>query len=153
MDALNMLMEDHRKVADLFERAEQTEEEQKKHRLFEQISTALEMHMHIEETALYPALEQHEELQDISREAVEEHRQVKTLIREITNLTDGSEKFDAKLKVMKENIEHHVEEEETEMFPQMRATLAAEELEEIGQALKTARASYQKTSKASGGRK
>lgn len=153
MDALDMLIKDHRQVAEWFEQAEKTEDEKKKHRLFEQISTALELHMHIEETALYPALEQHEEFQDLSREAVEEHRQVKTLIREIANLTDGSEKFDAKLKVMKENIEHHVEEEETQMFPQMRGALATEEIEQIGQELKTARADFQKTSKASAGRK
>lgn len=153
MDALNMLIEDHRKVAGLFEQAEKTEDEKKKRSLFEQISTALGMHMHIEETALYPTLEQHEELQDISREAVEEHKQVKTLLREITNLADGSDKFDAKLTVMKENIEHHVEEEETEMFPKMRKTLSTDELEEIGEALITARADYQKTAKASGGRR
>jgi hemerythrin superfamily protein len=153
MDALDMLIKDHRQVADLFEKAEQTEQEQQKRRLFEQISTALEMHMHIEETALYPALEKHEEFKDLSKEAVEEHRQVKTLIREISNLSDGSEKFEAKLKVMQENIEHHVEEEENEMFPQMRDTLATEEFEEISQALKTARAEYQKSAKASSGRK
>ena len=153
MNALDMLIKDHRQVADWFKQAEQTEDEKKKQRLFEQISTALGMHMHIEETALYPALEQHEELQDISREAVEEHRQVKTLIREINNLSDDSEKFDAKFKVMQENIEHHVEEEEKEMFPQMRETLTTEELEEIGQALMTARTEYQQTSKASAGRK
>lgn len=153
MDALDILIKDHRQVAALFEQAEETEDKKKKQRLFEQISTALGMHMHIEETALYPTLEQHEEFEDISREAVEEHRQVKTLIREINNLSEDSEKFDAKLKVMQENIEHHVEEEEKEMFPQMRKQLSTEELEEISQALITARADYQQTAKAGAGRK
>lgn len=153
MDALDMLMEDHRQVEELFAQAEQTEDEKKKQRIFEQISTALTMHMHVEETALYPALEQHEELKDLALEANEEHRQVKTLMREIENLADGSERFDAKLKVMQENIEHHVEEEETEMFPQMRETLPAEEMEQIGQEMKAAKAEFQKSSKARAGRK
>lgn len=147
MDALDMLMEDHRQVAELFAQAEQTEDEKKKKRLFEQISTALTMHMHVEETALYPALEQHEELKDLALEANEEHRQVKTLMREIANLADGSEIFEAKLKVMKENIEHHVEEEENEMFPQMRDSLSEEEFEQISQEITTAKADFQKTSK------
>ncbi len=139
MDALEMLKEDHRKVAKLFEQVEATEDEKQHEKLFEQIKTELETHTHIEETALYPALEKHEELKDITLEAYEEHKQVKTLIREIERLSEGSERFDAKLKVMGENVEHHVQEEENEMFPKVRKIFSTGELARIGQELEAAR--------------
>jgi hypothetical protein len=76
-------------------------------------------------------------------EAYEEHRQVKTLIREIEGLVDGSEKFDAKLKVMQENVEHHAEEEEAgKMFPQVRHLVDQGQLEQLGQELEAAKKEY-----------
>ncbi|MEO6723854.1 MAG: hemerythrin domain-containing protein, partial [Blastocatellia bacterium] len=83
------------------------------------------------------------------------HKQVKTLLREISNLTDGSEKFDAKLKVMKENVEHHVEEEENEMFPQVEQFLDETQLEELGQKMEEEKNKFgkQQRSASSGGRK
>ena len=95
----------------------ETESEQPHWKLFEKIKTELEVHTHIEETVFYPKIRQHEELKDMVLEALEEHKQVKTLIREIGGLVEDSEKLSAKLTVMGENVEHHVEEEETEMFP------------------------------------
>src|SRR5262245_10741245 len=113
MDALDLLKEDHAKVADLFEQLETVgEDQQGKKKLFQQIKTDLETHTFIEESVFYPALEKHEELRDIVNESYEEHRQVKNLLTEISELVDGSEKFDAKCTVLKENVEHHVEEEE-----------------------------------------
>jgi hemerythrin superfamily protein len=144
MNALELLKEDHQKVSSLFEQAEVTEKEQQKKRLFEQIATELETHTHIEETIFYPALKEHEELQDLVAEAFEEHKQVKTLIREMNNLTDGSEKFDAKLKVMMENVEHHVEEEENEMFPQVEQFFDESQLEQLGQQMQAAKKEFGK---------
>ncbi len=135
MNALELLHQDHEKVSALFEKAEATENEKQKQTLFKQIASELEMHTHIEETVFYPAIRENEELKDLVLEAFEEHRQVKNLIREINNLTDGSEKFDAKLKVMKENVEHHVEEEESEMFPLVEQIMNKSELEELGAAM------------------
>ena len=132
MNALELLKQDHRKVSELFDKVEATESEKEHERLFEQIRTELETHTHIEETVLYPAFQKHEELKDIVLEAYEEHKQVKTLIREIGRLSDGSERFDAKLKVMGENVEHHVEEEENEMFPKVKQLFSGEELEQLG---------------------
>ena len=146
MDALELLKQDHRKVADLFKQVEATEDEKKHQQLFEQIKTELETHTHIEETILYPAWEQHEELKDITLEAYEEHKQVKTLLREIDRLAEGSERFDAKLKVMGENVEHHVEEEEKEMFPKVKKIYDKEQLEQLGQELEAAKKEFQKGS-------
>src|SRR5256885_15748678 len=106
MNALELLKKDHQKVSGLFKQVEATEDEKQHERLFEQIKTELETHTHIEETVFYPALQKQEELKDLVLEALEEHKQVKTLIREIERLSDGSERFDAKLKVMGENVEH-----------------------------------------------
>jgi len=149
MNALEILKQDHQKVSELFDKVEATESEKEHERLFEQIKTELETHTHIEETVLYPAFEAHEELKDMVLEAYEEHKQVKTLIREIGRLADGSEKFDAKLKVMGENVEHHVEEEENEMFPKVQQLFSGEELEQLGQELEAARKEFRKTQRAS----
>src|SRR6476620_7149040 len=100
MDALELLKQDHRKVAELFEEVEATEDIEEHRQLFEQIRTELETHTHIEETVIYPAFEEHDELKDLTLEAYEEHKQVKTLIREIAALSDDSELFDAKLTVL-----------------------------------------------------
>ena len=73
-------------------------------------------------------------------ESLEEHKQVKTLLREMENLTADSEKFEPKLKVLMENVEHHAEEEEEEkMFPKVRKLMNAETLEQLGQELEAAK--------------
>ncbi len=144
MDALELLKQDHRKVAELFKQVEATKDEKKHKQLFQQIKTALEAHTHIEETILYPAFEQHEELKDLTLEAYEEHKQVKTLLREITALSEGSERFDAKLTVMGEDVEHHVKEEETEMFPKAKKHYSKEQLAELGQKMEAAKQAFTK---------
>jgi len=147
MNAVELLKADHQKVSELFEQAENTENEKQKEKLFEQIKNELETHTHIEETIFYPAVQPHEELKDMVLEAFEEHKQVKTLLREISNLADGSEKFDAKLKVMKENVEHHVEEEESEMFPKVEQIFSDQKLEELGQEMAAEKKNFSKQSK------
>jgi iron-sulfur cluster repair protein YtfE (RIC family) len=146
MDALELLKQDHEKVADLFEEADDSDDQPQKERIFEKIKTELETHTYIEETVFYPALEKHEDLKELVKEAYEEHRQVKTLLTEITGLVAGSEKFDAKLKVMKENVEHHVEEEENEMFPKVRRVLDDKKLETLGRELAAAKQDGRKRS-------
>jgi iron-sulfur cluster repair protein YtfE (RIC family) len=148
MNILESLKTDHEKVAELFAKVEATESEKQHQQLFEKIKTELEMHTQIEETILYPVLEKHEELKDMVLEAFEEHKQVKTLIREISALVDGSEKFDAKLKVMGENIEHHVGEEEKEMFPKVEKLISQQQLESMGKEMETMKKASGKSSQA-----
>ena len=140
MDALELLKKDHRKVKDLFEEAEGTEDEKEKRKLFDEIQTELETHARIEETVFYPAMEKREELKDMVLESIEEHKQVKTLLREMDNLKADSEKFEPKLKVLMENVEHHAEEEEEgKMFPKVRQIFSQQELESLGQELEAAK--------------
>jgi hemerythrin superfamily protein len=140
MDALELLKEDHQKVKELFEEAEAAEDQKEKTRIFSEIQTELETHARIEETVFYPAMEKHEELKDMVLESIEEHKQVKTLLKEIDNLKADSEKFEPKLAVLMENVEHHAEEEEEgKMFPKVRQIFSKEELEELGQELEAAK--------------
>ena len=80
MDALELLKQDHQKVKELFEQAEAMEEGKEQKQIFDQIKRELETHARIEESIFYPAMEKHEELKDMVLEAIEEHKQVKTLL-------------------------------------------------------------------------
>jgi hemerythrin superfamily protein len=140
MDALELLKKDHQAVKDLFKRAETNKDEKQQKRLFEQIKTELETHTRIEETIFYPAMAERDELKDMVLESLEEHKQVKTLLREMENLTSNSEKFEPKLKVLMENVEHHAEEEEEgNMFPKVRKLFNKSELEKLGEQLEAAK--------------
>ena len=139
MNALELLKTDHQKVKELFKKAEGANAARQK-QLFEQIKKELETHTHIEEMVFYPAVRQTEELEKMVLESLEEHKQVKTLLREMENLTSDSEKFEPKLKVLMENVEHHAEEEEEgKMFPKVRKVMNAEKLERLGQELEAAK--------------
>ncbi len=134
MNAFELLKEDHERVAAIFEKLEPTTERARKTReeLFDKLKAELQRHTQIEEQIFYPALEQEEETRDITLEGIEEHRIVKTLLEEMEAMPVDSEEWTAKLSVLKENVEHHVEEEESEMFPKARKALAKEKIEELG---------------------
>src|SRR5512141_1381303 len=133
MDALELLKTEHKKVKELFKKAKGNKNARQQKQLFEQIKTELETHTHIEETVFYPAVAKNEELKDMVLKSLEEHKQVKTLLREMESLSADSEKFEPKLKVLMENVEHHaVEEEEGKMFPKIRKLMNAESLEKLG---------------------
>jgi hemerythrin superfamily protein len=140
MDALELLKQDHAKVKELLEKAESAEPGKERIAIFEKIKTELETHARIEENVFYPAVQKNEELKDMVLESMEEHKQVKTLLREMDNLSKDSEKFEPKLKVLKENVEHHAEEEEEgKMFPKVRKLFSATELQELGAELEAAK--------------
>jgi hemerythrin-like domain-containing protein len=134
MNAFNLLKADHRKVAELFQRLERTSGKRKLD-VFKQIKEELDLHAHIEEKIFYPALEEPSETSDIVLEAYEEHKQVKTLLRELGRARNANEEWQAKAKVLQENVEHHVDEEENELFKKAGAALSAEEIEELGERL------------------
>lgn len=120
-------------------------ERMNKEQLFEEIRHELEVHTQIEETMRYPALQKREELKDRVLEAIEEHRQVKMLLRESNRLSEGSEKLDAKVKVMSEDGEHHVKEEENEMFSKVREIYSQEQFDKLGQQLTEAKQEFGQT--------
>ena len=146
MNAFQLLKEDHKKVAGIFEKLEPTTERGVKTReeLFTQLKGELDVHAKIEETIFYPALRDADETHDIILEGYEEHKVVKTLLAELDTLPKDDEKWGAKLKVLQENVEHHVEEEEGEMFKSARKVLSAEQAEELGLRLEAAKKEQKK---------
>ena len=132
MDAFNLLKADHRKVEELFEQLESARG-QAKMRVFEEIKAELELHTHIEETVFYPALEKPKQTHDLTLEAYEEHDVVKKLLQELSRAKTANEEWEAKAKVLQENVEHHVEEEEGELFPKAEAALSEEQIETLGE--------------------
>ena len=150
MNAIELLKTDHDKVEELFEQVKANEGGDNT-AVFEQIKKELDMHTHIEETIFYPRLieEGDEELKSIVLEGIEEHRQAKMFLRELSELAQDSEKFDPKLKVLMEDVEHHVQEEEGEMFPLVEDQFDEAVLEELGAEMEAEKASG-KSSSASG---
>ena len=134
MDAITMLKTDHDKVKRLLADLETTTERGVKTRaeLFSTIKGELTVHEIIEEEIFYPALKSHPKAQDIVLEGYEEHHVVDLLMRELEDLDVNDETWGAKAIVMKENIEHHIEEEEGDMFKQARQVFDRQELEDLG---------------------
>jgi hemerythrin superfamily protein len=140
MDALELLKQDHQKVKKLLTSATETEDKKEQKRLFREIRTELETHARIEETIFYPAVQEHKELASMVFESIEEHRQVKTLLRELSRVTPGGDKFKAKLKVLNDDVKHHAEEEEEgKMFPKVRNSFNSKELEALGREMEAAK--------------
>ena len=141
MNAFTLLKADHKKVAGILEKLDSTTERGVKTReeLFAQLKTELDVHARIEETIFYPAIKEADETRDITLEALEEHRLVKQLLGELQTMGKDEEQWTAKFTVLKEQIEHHVEEEEGEMFPKARKVLGEEKAETLGASMEAAK--------------
>jgi hypothetical protein len=134
MNALELLKADHDKVKKLLTEGDETTERAEKTRteLFATIKRELTIHEEIEEKIFYPALRDHPKAKDIVLEAYEEHNVVDMVMRELEQTDVTDETWAAKFTVMKENLEHHIEEEEGEMFKQARSVFEPSELTELG---------------------
>jgi len=146
MNAITMLTNDHRAVKKLLSELESTTERGIKTReeLFAQIKAELTVHEIIEEEIFYPALKEHPKAKDIVLEAYEEHNVVDTLMGELSAMPVDDERWGAKAKVMQENVEHHIEEEEGEMFKKARQVFDEAELEELGDRMARRRVSAER---------
>jgi hemerythrin superfamily protein len=135
-DAIALLKTDHATVKQLFEQEEKLKkrDSEKQAGTFSQIKDALEVHATIEEEIFYPAVKKarSEHVKDEVREGYEEHKQIKTLLAEIASITPADETYDMKMKVLKEDVEHHVKDEEGEMFPDAKKFLGESRLVELG---------------------
>ena len=143
MDAIELLKKDHDEVRALFEQfrqAGEAEDMDRMKQLQKQIFSELETHTRIEEDIFYPAVKDtdDEELVENVDEGVQEHHVVKVLMREIEDVS-GDDTFQAKMKVLMENVEHHADEEEEEMFPDVRQQFDQARLAELGQEMEAAR--------------
>jgi len=148
MNAIELLKEDHDKVDKLFQTVKANEDGD--HRdTFEKIKAELEVHTHIEETIFYPKIKEEgdEELKKIVLEGVEEHHQVKMFLRELSGLVEDSEKFQPKLKVLMEDVSHHVMEEEGQMFPMIQEQFDEQALEMLGDEMEKEKKAFGKSTK------
>jgi hemerythrin-like domain-containing protein len=100
--------------------------------------------MHIEEKIFYPRLKKEAALKDITLEGIEEHHQSKMFIKEIPRLPEKNERFEPKLKVLMEDIRHHVKEEEREMFPKAQTILSIPEMDELGAEMEAEKKKFKK---------
>jgi hemerythrin superfamily protein len=134
-DALQLLIADHREVSDLFEQFENLGDRAKasKQKIVQKVCKALLVHTQIEEEILYPRVREIKELEDQIDEAIVEHAAAKDLIRQLHDMDPEDDLYDAKVKVLSEEIDHHVEEEEKEMFPKIRKSDL--DLDALGQEL------------------
>lgn len=149
-DAIALLKQDHRTVEELFEKFEKASGTERKRKLAEEICLELSVHAEIEEEIFYPACEGKVD-EDLLKESYVEHDGAKVLIAEIINGGPSDEFYDAKVKVLSEEIEHHVEEEEKRMeglFAQARK--AGLDMDALGEELAARKSELTEQFKASG---
>jgi hemerythrin superfamily protein len=135
MKATDLLKKQHRMVEKLFKQAEKAQEPRQRRQLVGQIVEALKLHTQIEEEVFYPAVRElgTSKAEEMIDEAFEEHHVVDLVLAELPEVDPEDERFEAKITVLSELVEHHVEEEEKEMFPLAEKKLGAERIKELGQ--------------------
>ena len=143
MDAITLLTTDHDKVRGLFDQfrtAKDAEDMDRMRSLQQEIFSELETHTRIEEDIFYPAVREldEDEMTETVAEGIQEHHVVKVLMREIDDVS-GEETFESKMTVLIENVEHHADEEEKELFPELREKMSQARLEELGAEMEAAR--------------
>jgi hemerythrin superfamily protein len=142
MDAISMLKADHKSVEQLFKRFEKAGDRAhvEKRQLVDRMIEELSQHAAIEEQLFYPvARATVPKTEDVALESLEEHHVVKWVLSELDGMNPRAERFDAKVSVLIENVRHHVKEEEGTLFPMMRDELGRSALNELGEALESAR--------------
>lgn len=130
MDAVSMLKQDHSKVKQLFQQFEEAEDSNTKRQIAQEAIKELKVHAALEEEVFYPAARQEIDEEEKIDEAVEEHHVAKLLIAELSKMRPTDERFDAKFKVLAESVKHHIEEEESEMLPEVEGELDTDSLGE-----------------------
>lgn len=130
---LDTLHQQHEMVKQMFEKIESSEDNAEKEKLFMELKNNLVPHMKGEEKLFYPFLEDKEESKDDVFHGYEEHHAAKLFIKELEGMSPSGERWDAKVGVLKDMVEHHVESEEGKIFKYARKALSEKQLQEIGE--------------------
>jgi hemerythrin superfamily protein len=136
MDAIELLRSQHREVEDLFSRTDKAKASEPKRKLFEKIADKLAIHAAIEEHQFYPAV-MARRTEDILLESLEEHLGIKRVIADLLKIDGADETFEAKVTVLKELVQHHVKEEEADLFPKVKKVLDRDELVKLAKSMKS----------------
>src|SRR5207253_9555435 len=130
MDAIQLLKDDHKKVEKIFSDLENKRDDRRT--LFPELDRELTIHAEIEEKIFYPATKEAEPTRDLVLESIEEHKQIKMVLSDLEKTDNTTEVWGAALKVLKEDVMHHVGEEENELFPKVKKVLSKQQLEDLG---------------------
>jgi iron-sulfur cluster repair protein YtfE (RIC family) len=134
LNALELIKSDHERIKKMFAQALDADEPAARSELLQRIRAELMAHERMEEDIFYPALRSaSEKAKDIVLEGYEEHHVIDLILDEMFEVPEDTEQWHAKLKVLHENLEHHIEEEEEEMFSRAKKAMSRETLEELGQ--------------------
>jgi hemerythrin superfamily protein len=142
MDAIGLLKEDHEKVRKLFKQLDKATGP-RRDELFATLTRELELHTTVEERYLYPVMDRVKSAHELVQESYQEHHQVDVVIAEMQGLQPDGDAWQAKLAVLREDVEHHADEEEKELFPAVRKELGKRELEEMGRGIEQMKAQAQ----------
>jgi len=132
MDALDLIKQDHKRLKKLLKETLEAETSQRETRM-DHLRTELVAHERMEEEVLYPRLREESKAREEVLEGYEEHHVADVILDELLDLPPENDLWKAKVKVLKENVEHHMDEEETELFKKARAVLEKDELEQMGE--------------------
>jgi|SRR5579871_4827329 len=134
MDAVTLLRNDHRAVEKLFKAFEKAKDSATKGQVVSEMITELSVHAVIEEQVFYPEVSREVDgARPMILESLEEHHIVKWVLSELEAMSADDERFEAKATVLIENVRHHVQEEEQELFPQVRDAMGRKRLSEMGE--------------------
>jgi iron-sulfur cluster repair protein YtfE (RIC family) len=147
MDVLEFLTDEHDEAKAVFKKLEKAEGAEAS-RLFDRLKSMLSLHEELEETYFYPQLKQEETAKELILEGYQEHHVMDVLIDEISKLKPSAEEWEPKIKVLQENTEHHIEEEEDELFPKVRKIWDADKRLRVGRQMQEMKAKRQKEQKA-----
>jgi hemerythrin superfamily protein len=131
INALEALALDHEKISDLFDRLHEADQLKEKQDIFEVLREELVSHSHLEETGFYPVLREDPEFDDIVATSLTDHQRIREMLTEV-DASDDEVDFDARLDELLEWVDQHVDQEENELFPKVRARLPEQKLEEMG---------------------
>jgi hemerythrin superfamily protein len=145
-NAIELLMSDHRKVEALFEEFEKSKRDEKRERIVQEICKELTLHADLEESEFYPLVQKTlKDTADMIDEARVEHSSLRWLIKQLQSADSSSDLYEAKVTVLKEYVQHHVREEEKELFPKVKKSEI--DIEELGVTLQNAKPKLEKTLK------
>jgi hemerythrin superfamily protein len=131
MDIFELIKADHRKVEELFSQIEKSNSSKQLDQYFKQLYKELNVHAQVEELTFYPSMRNHEDTEKLVDEAEEEHTEVKVILEQMKSMDSTSAEFKEKISQLKDAVQHHVQEEENEVFPQVRQSMNEEELKQL----------------------
>ena len=140
MDIFTLLHEDHENVSLIFKKIESMkgkETAQTHEQLFKELYTELELHAKVEEDLVYPVFKKYEETRKIVEESLREHQEIDRLLSELKGMRPDDQKWMGKLGELQRKVEHHVKEEEEQLFPQGRKVIGEERLQQLGETVET----------------